>query len=78
MTNTIDLPWLRVNGSATLPWLCIGAMAHIGHIGTPFLADDKYPNSAYFVGRMDDVRIYNRTLSPSEVQALASECSGSR
>ena len=24
----------------------------------------------YFVGKMDDIRIYDRTLSPTEVQAL--------
>lgn len=67
MTNTIDLPWLRVYGSSARPWLCVGAMAHLG---TPFWGDDRYPNSAYFAGRMDELRIYNRTLSPAEVHAL--------
>jgi hypothetical protein len=67
MTNTVDLPWLRVYGSSTIKWLCVGAMSHLG---TPFWGDDKYPNSAYFAGRMDDVRIYNRPLAAGEVQAL--------
>jgi len=66
-TNSIDLPWLRVYGSASLPWICIGSMSHLG---TPYWGDDKYPNSAYFVGRMDDLRIYDRTLSADEVMNL--------
>jgi len=67
MTNSIGLPWLRIYGCPSIRWLSIGAMAHDG---TPFWGDDKYPNSAYFTGRMDDLRIYNRTLSPADVQAL--------
>jgi len=66
-TNTIDLPWVRIYGCQSIRWLCVGAMAHDG---TPFWGDDKYPNAAYFPGRMDDLRIYNRTLSPADVQAL--------
>jgi hypothetical protein len=62
MTNTIGLPWLRVNG-----WLCVGAMQHGG---TPQWGDDLYPNAGFFVGKMDDIRIYNRTLSATEVQDL--------
>lgn len=67
VTNTIDLPWIRVYGTINQPWLCVGAM---GHDGTPQWGDDAYPNAGFFVGQMDDVRIYNRTLSASEVQAL--------
>ena len=65
--NTIDLPWLRIYGTANLPWLAIGTATMDG---TPYWGDDLYPNTAYFVGRMDDIRIYNRTLSVAEVQAL--------
>lgn len=67
MFGSIGLPWLRIYGCASIRWLCIGAMAHDG---TPQWGDDKYPNSGYFVGRLDDIRIYNRTLSASEVQQL--------
>lgn len=66
-TNTIDLPWLRIYGCSSIRWLCIGAMAHDG---TPYWGDDRYPNSGYFEGRLDDVRIYNRTLSAAEVHTL--------
>jgi hypothetical protein len=67
MTNTIDLPWIRVYGTIDLPWLCVGAM---GHDGTPQWGDDQYPNVGFFVGQMDDVRIYNRTLSAAEMYGL--------
>jgi|ERR1035437_926483 hypothetical protein len=67
MTNTIGLPWLRTYGCGSQPWLCIGAFSHDG---TPQWGDDAYPNAGFFVGRMDDVRIYNRTLSAADVQAL--------
>lgn len=68
MTNTINLPWIRVYGTATFNsgnWLCVGAMAHDG---TPQWGDDPYPHSGFFAGRMDDIRIYNRTLAAWEVQ----------
>ena len=65
--GTIDLPWIRIYGTANLPWLAIGTATEGG---TPQWGDDLYPNSGYFVGRMDDIRIYNRTLSAGEVQAL--------
>jgi hypothetical protein len=67
MTNAINLPWIRIYGGAVQPWLCIGAMSHDG---TPQWGDDKYPNSGFFNGKMDDIRIYNRTLSAAEIQNL--------
>jgi hypothetical protein len=67
VTNTIDLPWIRVYGCASQPWLSIGAMSHDG---TPQWGDDAYPNSGFFAGKMDDVRIYNRTLSATEVEGI--------
>lgn len=70
MTNTINLPWLRIYGTYSVywvNWLCIGASSHDG---TPQWGDDRYPNDGYFSGKMDDVRIYNRTLSAAEIQAL--------
>ena len=65
--NTLDVPWLRIYGTQNLPWLAIGTSSMNG---TPQWGDDLYPNSMYFVGKMDDLRIYNRTLSATEVQAL--------
>lgn len=69
MTGAVGVPNLRIFGCKTLRWLCVGAFCHNG---TPQWADapDAYPNDGYFAGRMDDLRIYNRTLSASEVKAL--------
>jgi len=67
MTNTINLPWLRVYGVTQQHWLCVGAMSHDG---TPEWDDDRYPNSGYFFGVMDDVRIYDRVLPPGDVEAV--------
>ena len=65
MTNSIGSPWLRIYSST--PWLAIGAWAHDG---TPQWGDDLYPHSGFFDGQMDDLRIYDRALSASEVQSL--------
>src|ERR1039457_6080163 len=65
--GTIDLPWIRIYGTANLPWLAIGTDAHDG---TPQWGDDLYPNSGFFVGRLDDIRIYNRTLPAANVKGL--------
>lgn len=67
MSVPIGLPWIRIYGCSAIRWLCIGAMSHDG---TPQWGDDNYPNSGFFVGRLDDLRIYNRTLSAPEVQSL--------
>lgn len=67
MTNSIGVPWIRIYGCYSQRWLCIGALSHDG---TPQWGDDQYPNSGFFAGKMDDIRIYNRTLPAYEVQAL--------
>jgi hypothetical protein len=67
MTGTLTVPWIRIYGCASQRWLCVGALSHDG---TPRWGDDLYPNAGFFVGRLDDVRIYNRTLAAEEVQAL--------
>jgi len=37
----------------------------------------KYPTNNYFLnGALDEIRIYNRTITPDEVTALFSNCSG--
>ncbi len=63
----VGVPYLRVYGCKAMRWICVGAFCHNG---TPQWGDDAYPNDGYFAGRMDDVRIYNRTLSANEVKAL--------
>lgn len=70
MTNSVNVPYLKIYGTWSqywVNWLCIGASSHDG---TPEWGDDRYPNDGYFSGKLDDVRIYNRTLSPAEIQAL--------
>jgi hypothetical protein len=66
-TNTIDLPWIRMYGTINQPWLAIGTATMDG---TPMWGDDLYPNTAYFVGRMADVRLWNRTLSAQDASDL--------
>lgn len=66
-TNTLNLPYLRVYGCGSQRWLCIGAMSHDG---TPQWGDDAYPNDGFMIGKLDDIRIYNRTLGPTAVQGL--------
>jgi hypothetical protein len=75
MTNTIGLPWIRVYGTASFiapNWLCVGALSHDGtpwwDEGTP--TGDHYPHSGFFAGKMDDIRIYDRTLCALEVQNI--------
>ena len=67
MTNSINLPWIRIYGCAGQPWLCIGAASSDG---TPQWGDDAYPDSGFFAGSLDDLRIYNRTLPAADVKAL--------
>ena len=67
MTNSINLPWIRVYGCAGQRWLSIGAASSDG---TPQWGDDAYPGYGFFAGSLDDLRIYNRTLSAEEVHDL--------
>jgi hypothetical protein len=76
-TNAFGAPFLRIAGrnplsppfgaSDAIPWLSIGAASHGGSMSWD---DDKYPNDGYFVGSMDDIRIYDRPLSTNEVSTL--------
>lgn len=66
-TNLVEFPWIRMYGYPK-PWLSIGANAHDG---TYVWGDDLYPNSSYFMGRMDDIRIYDRTLRSEEILSLS-------
>lgn len=67
MTNTIGVPFIRVYGCNAIDWLCVGSAKQDG---TPWWGDDLWPNDGYFTGRLDDLRIYNRTLRPNEIQTL--------
>ena len=69
-TNTMDAPFLCIY--SPYHWLAIGC-SH--HEGTPQLDyglpnGDMYPNSGWMGGSIDDVRIYNRALSGTEIAAL--------
>ena len=49
-------------------WLGLGCKTHNG---TPAMEEgESYPNHGWFNGKMDDVRVYDRTLDASEVNAL--------
>ena len=61
--TTTNAQYLRVAPGPT--WMCVGANRH-GN-GTPAWGDDAYPNDCYHYGWLDDLRIFNHTLSESEV-----------
>ena len=56
---------LKLGGS----YLCIGCW-NFGS-SPEFYDDDHHPNNAWVSGGIDDVRIYNRVLSPAEIARLA-------
>lgn len=61
------------NNSVTLANAFIGVGCNT-HGGTPALENETgtdYPNHGWFNGQMDDVRIYNRALSATEVLELS-------
>ncbi len=68
-TNSFTtVPWLRVSGSPAEPWMALNIQTHGG---TPQWGDsDIYPNYGALKGSLDDVRLYNRMLSASEVANL--------
>jgi hypothetical protein len=63
-TNTLNAKNIQIYGTDPQRWLGIGTMTHDG---TPQWGDDAYPNDGFYQGKMADLRIYNRTLSPSEI-----------
>jgi hypothetical protein len=67
VTNLSTIPYIRISGSLNPKWLCLGAYQHDG---TPTWGDDQYPNTGFFKGKMDDLRIYDRTLSSTEIGIL--------
>lgn len=70
-TNTTSLvPYLGINhivGNTTDRWLALGTWKHQG---APTIDYINPPNCCWFGGMMDDVRVYNRALSASEISGL--------
>lgn len=65
-TNTqAGVPELIIGGKHR--WIAVGCRHHDG---TPEWGDDAFPNNGWMGGWMDDVRIYNRALSSTEILAL--------
>jgi len=61
---TVQTP---TSGAATnkFPWIGIACWTHNG--SAPMEAGDDYPNNGWLNGALDDIRIYNRVLSPQEI-----------
>jgi hypothetical protein len=67
-TNTLGAPYLHVAGPTN--WFSIGAF-HAGKVSPAWVnGNDGNWYACFYDGRMDDLRIYNRALSPQEVQQL--------
>jgi hypothetical protein len=64
-TASQTAPFLRLG--SLYNWMAIGTMHHEG---TPQWGDDAYPNCCYLKGGVADIRIYNRSLSPLEMQGI--------
>ena len=60
-TNALPSPVLTLDNAN---WLAIGTMQHDG---TPQLGDDAYPNSGWLNGNIADIRMYNTTLSATDL-----------
>jgi hypothetical protein len=69
-TNTLDAPFLRIYSPHH--WMGVGCSHHEGtpqmDYGLP--GGDMYPNNGWMGGKLDDIRIYNRALSASEVSTI--------
>jgi hypothetical protein len=63
-TNTLPVPYLQVGSLGH--WVAIGCWTH----NNTDLPDGTGPNNGWMGGKMDDIRIYKRALSPTEVQDL--------
>jgi alpha-tubulin suppressor-like RCC1 family protein len=69
-TLAATVPYLTIADppGAHPPWIGLSCWTHNT---TPELGVDKRPNTGWHHGAMDDVRIYNRTLGPAEIAAIA-------
>jgi hypothetical protein len=66
-TSQAGIPALVLGGDSWAHWIAIGCMTHDG---TPQIDGDGYPNNGWIDGGIDDIRIYNRALSASEILGL--------
>jgi uncharacterized repeat protein (TIGR02543 family) len=64
-TNAMSVPSLRIIAGGH--WMAVGCRQRDG---TPQWGDDPYPSSGWMGGTIDDLRIYNRFLSPSDIETL--------
>jgi hypothetical protein len=64
-TNSLGTSYLRI--AAGGHWMAIGTRQRDG---TPQWGDDAYPNSYWMGGAIDELRMYNRALSDSEIRTL--------
>ncbi len=74
ITNQVMATPLTLGGfNGVSPWLGLGCDTHAG---TPPMEDETgedYPNHGWFNGLMDEVRIYTRAITSSEILALYQE-----
>ena len=68
--SSMGIDALRIGGQ--FRWLGVSCWPHSG---TPQWGDDPYPNAGWMNGAMDELRVYNRALSPTEIQAVYSGAS---
>jgi hypothetical protein len=64
-TNSLGVPNLQIVSGGH--WMAIGTRQRDG---TPQWGDDPYPSAYWFGGSLDDLRMYNRALTPLEFQAI--------
>lgn len=67
--NAVEcLKGVDIQGATYGPWIAVGVQHHNA---TPPLDDaDELPNAGWLNGSIDDVRIYNRVLTLSEIRSL--------
>ncbi len=75
-TNTVVVPYFKIQVNGGTRNIMFGCISHGGSptlgTGVPVTPDDQFPNDGWFAGYMDEIRLYNRDLGPSEVYGLYS------
>lgn len=65
-SNTLAAPYLHLADNGVHNVIVGGST----HGGSYQLGDDQFPNNGWFAGYMDDLRIYNRELSATEIASI--------
>lgn len=65
--SSLTVPYFNTLGGKAEQWICVGADPLSG---TYQWGDDNYPNDAYMHGLLDELRIYDVTLSAAQVLSL--------